>query len=775
MTEYSRLFCVHGHFYQPPREDPWLGRILIESSAAPMRHWNERIVAESYGPMGWAHRMDDGKIIEICNCYEWISFNVGPTLMDWLRRETPGVYERIREADAASRRRLGHGNAMAQVYHHAIMPLASPLDKELEAAWAVMDFEKHFGRKPEGMWLAESAVDAASLEALAKEGISFVILAPRQAKAVSGADGFVPVSDGNFDVTKPYRVDLPSGASMAVFFYHGPLSQAVAFERLLENGETFWHRINQNAPGGLLTLATDGETYGHHFPFGEMALAYVLAQGREGREGLGLSNPAAYLAANPPKDRALLHEPSSWSCAHGVERWRSDCGCTDGGHPDWNQRWRGPLREALAAAKSALDEHFFAKGKACFVDPLRALREYGRVLADKSTADSFAREHILPGGDAANMAWKLLTMQEQALAAFASCAWFFDDISRIEPVNGMTYMWRAMELALATGGPDLREGFSRALAEAESNKPEEGTGADILRKRVMPRQQNAASLSLLALTLMDIDETFSELGSESGPESGPELGSKSGPESVFSWPAFSLSVSVTGVQPGGTHGETRVVTGKAVLGTPLEKGGEAFAFTWHAPSYESAAPSGGLLGSSAITVVLPDGKTLTCDFASLPRHAREYAALRLAERIQRDTAKNAERFAQHLLSIIDEWEEAQNSMPYAWDWTAVAPYLLTACVTAATVDEAKREQVAAFLQKLGICGAARELAWRTLEKTLLAALEKDATDWRQLAMWVNRARKYLPEMNFWTVQNAFAAHGGSGADKALLGSALTFA
>lgn len=756
MTQYPRLFCIHGHFYQPPREDPWLGRILIESSAAPMRHWNERIVAESYGPMGWAHRIgESGKIIEICNCYEWISFNVGPTLMDWLRREAPEVYERIREADAASCKRFGHGNALAQVYHHAIMPLASALDKELEAAWAVMDFEKHFGRKPEGMWLAESAVDTASLEALAKEGVRFVILAPRQAKAVASPGGeFIPVADGNFDVTRPYNVELPSGASMAVFFYHGPLSQAVAFERLLENGENFWNRINQSASGGLLTLATDGETYGHHFPFGEMALAYVLAQGREGREGLGLSNPAAYLAANPPKDRVLLHEPSSWSCAHGVERWRSDCGCKDGGHPDWNQRWRGPLREALTVAKNALDAHFFSAGKACFFDPAKALREYGRVLADKtnkSIAAEYAKEHIQ---NDANKAWKLLTMQEQALAAFASCAWFFDDISRIEPVNGMTYMWRAMELAMTTGGPDLRDDFKAALAKAESNKPEEGTGADILTKRVMPRRQNAASLCLLALTLMDIEGTL------------PGKGEKS----VFAWPAFSLQVAIEDIQPG----DLRVIKGKAVLGTPLESGGEPFAFTWRAPCRDRSVTACAPLGASDISVTMPDETTLTCSFASLPRHAREYAGLCMAERLQKKTAENAGCLAMHLLSTVDVWEEAQHSMPYAWDWTTAAPHLLVACVVDATTEEAKREQTAAFLQSLGVCSATREQAWRMVEKILLRELQQNAPDWRRLAGWVNRARKYLPEMNLWAAQNAFAAHGGNSRDKALLGTALGF-
>lgn len=753
MPQYPRLFCIHGHFYQPPREDPWLGRILIESSAAPMRHWNERIVAESYRPLGWAHRIGDGgKIIEIMDCYEWISFNVGPTLMDWLRREAPEVYARIREADAASVRRLGHGNAMAQVYHHAIMPLASALDKELETAWAVMDFERHFARKPEGMWLAESAVDTATLEALAREGIRFVVLAPRQAKAIASGNGdFLPVSESAFDVTKPYRVQLPSGSSMSVFFYHGPLSQAVAFERLLSDGENFWSRINRSATGGLLALATDGETYGHHFNFGEMALAYVLAQGRDGREGLGICNFATYLAANPPKDRALLHEPSSWSCVHGVERWRSDCGCRGGGHPDWNQRWRGPLREALTIAKTAIDEHFFTAGKSCFADPAKALKEYGRVLADADAAGAYAAEHIRSD---ANRAWKLLCMQERALAAFASCAWFFDEISRIEPVNGMTYMWRAMELALATGGPDLRERFRTVLSTAVSNKPEEGTGADILTKRVMPRRQNEASLCLLALTLMDIDGALPERGNEA----------------VFAWPAFSLTVAVDKEQ----GGDTREVTGRAFLGTPLESGVEPFTFIWRAPERSGDAAPCAVLGAGGISVTLSGGEELACDFASLPRHAREYIGLRLVETLQRKTAENGGCAARHVLSTMQAWEEAQYSMPRAWDWTTIAPHLLVACVMDPDAEEAGREQAAAFLRSLGICPAAREQAWRMVERMLLRELGRSAPDWRRLAASVSRARAYLPEINLRAVQNAFAAHGDSSRDKELLGAALGF-
>lgn len=752
-----RQFCIHGHFYQPPREDPWMGRILVEPSAAPSRHWNERIVDESYGPVGWAHRIGrDGRIIEICNCYEWMSFNVGPTLLAWLERRRPGVYARILEADAASLKRWGHGNAMAQAYHHMILPLASRLDKELETQWAVADFEARFHRKPEGMWLAESAVDGETLDVLAAAGIRFVILSPHQAKAVAGENGeFSPVNGSNFDVARPYNVILPAGGTMAVFFYHGALSQAVAFERLLENGENFWNRINRNASGGLLTLATDGETYGHHFRFGEMALAYVLAQGREGRDGLGLTNPAAYLAANPPRDRALLHEPSSWSCAHGVERWRSDCGCKDGGHPDWNQKWRAPLREALAEARSALDEHFFRAGAACFRDAGKALRAFGRVLADNKAGKQFAAEHIVETREHANLAWKLLTMQEQALAAFASCAWFFDDISRIEPVNGMTFMWRAMELALETGGPDLRERFSSTLSRAVSNKAEEGTGADILRRRVMPRQLEKTSLCLLALLLMDLEDSLPEPGEEK----------------IFTWPAFSVAVTVDKKQPG----DARVLSGSAVVGTPLEKGGEAFAWTWHAPCRERLAEDCAALGASSLTVAYPDGRSASRSVAEMARHTRDYLALRYVEALKKYHAPRAEATARHVLSLAAPWEEAQTSLPYAWDWTALAPYLLLACVLDASASHEKRARVVAFCNSMGLPPLVRENAAKMAEKAMLRDIADETPDWRRLAGRVERSREFLPETNLWAVRNAFWQRNPAGPEAEALRRALGFA
>ena len=424
-----RALCIHGHFYQPPREDPWLGRILPEGSAAPSRHWNERICRESYAPLARARRLDgSGRIIELLNCYEWLSFNVGPTLLSWMERSAPETYARILEADRASLARLGHGNALAQVYHHVIMPLTSDANKALEVGWAVDDFTARFGRAPEGMWLAETAVDTPTLTALATAGITFTILAPSQATAVSD-DGrnWREVDAGSLDIGQPYKVALPSGRSMAVFFYHGPLSQAVAFDRLLADGEQFFRRLSGAAGPGLLALATDGETYGHHFTFGEMALAYVLDQARSGRDGLSLTNFATVLAKEPPRRFVRIREASAWSCAHGVERWRADCGCTTGGHPGYNQRWRAPLRRALDRLDTRLTDHFTAAGRELFPDPQAALLAYGQVMAASLSPEAFEAAHMAPELDQAGRAtaWKLLSMRKWGLASLASCAWFF--------------------------------------------------------------------------------------------------------------------------------------------------------------------------------------------------------------------------------------------------------------------------------------------------------------------------------------------------------------
>ncbi len=499
----SKYLCIHGHFYQPPRFDPWLEDILPEGSAAPEHDWNARITTECYTPLAFARRLDaSGMIADLVNCYAWMSFNFGPTLLRWMESRAPETYARILDADRQSLARLGHGNALAQVYHHAIMPLATDLDRSLEVGWAVQDFTARFGRAPEGMWLAETAVDLPTLSALAEAGIRFTILAPRQAKAVrgSGTGAFQPVNEDSLDTTRPYLVRLPQGKSISVFFYDGPISRAVAFERLLENGEQFWIRLGAGLTEGLRTIATDGESYGHHFKFGEMALAYVVEQARQGRDELRPTNHAAYLAAHPATDEVLIHENSSWSCVHGLERWKCHCGCSDGGHPDWIQDWRRPLRRSLNYLKYYVDEHYFQLGPTFFRDPTLALAEYGRVLAGADNLEDFLARHGRSGLGPAerSTACRLLVMQRCALASFSSCAWFFDDIARIEPLNGLTNARRALDLLLATGGPDVEEGFERILHEAQSNQHKDWDGAFLWRTQISPRRPSLATLARYA-------------------------------------------------------------------------------------------------------------------------------------------------------------------------------------------------------------------------------------------------------------------------------------
>jgi alpha-amylase/alpha-mannosidase (GH57 family) len=499
----SKALCIHGHFYQPPRFDPWLEDVLPEGSAAPEHDWNARITRECYAPLGWARRLDaTGMISEMVNCYAWMSFNFGPTLLRWMELHAPETYRRVLDGDNQSRERLGHGNALAQVYHHAIMPLATELDKGLEIAWAVQDFRTRFGRDPEGMWLAETAVDLPTLEALADRGIRFTILAPRQAQSVREGDGaFHPVSEDSLDTTRPYLVRLPQGKSISVFFYDGAVSRAVAFERLLGSGENFWTRLTGSLSHGLRNIATDGESYGHHFQFGEMALAYVIGQAREGRDGAPLTNYAAYLADHPATDEVLIHENTSWSCVHGVERWKTHCGCSDGGHPDWIQDWRRPLRRCLNYLKYYVDEQYFKKGEGLFRDSAKALQEYGLILCKAQELTLFLDRHCLPGLDPAQRtdACRLLLMQRQALASFSSCAWFFDDIARIEPLNGLTAARRALDLLAATGGPDVEPGFVRVLAEAQSNTGEDWDGAALWERLVTPRRPSAHELAAYPL------------------------------------------------------------------------------------------------------------------------------------------------------------------------------------------------------------------------------------------------------------------------------------
>ena len=458
-----RSVVIHGHFYQPPREDPWLDLVEREPTAAPFHDWNERIDHECYRAVLAARVTGaDGTIRRIINTLEWISFNVGPTLLDWMERESPTTYRGILAADRASAARLGGlGNAIAMPYHHLILPLASRHDKVTEVRWGIADFRRRFGREPVGMWLPETAVDDDTLDVLAQEGIAFTIVAPHQlAKRPAGG------------LAGHYRTG--GGRTIALFGYDGPLSHDVAFGPLVTNAELWVRRLRElplPATGpDLAAIATDGETYGHHHKFGDMALAAALDDLLRQPDLARVENFASFLARHPATEPVTLVEPSSWSCAHGVERWRSDCGCrmTAG----TSQAWRAPLRAAIEWLGEELHAIYAAEAPAFFPDPWAARTAYAVTGAPT---------------DLAPRARELLEMERNTLRAFTSCGWFFDDVAGIETIQVLKYAARAIELAGAEQTQRLEAGLLARLAHARSNDRTKGTAADLYRREGRPR------------------------------------------------------------------------------------------------------------------------------------------------------------------------------------------------------------------------------------------------------------------------------------------------
>ena len=489
----DRFICIHGHFYQPPRENPWLEAVETQDSAYPYHDWNERITDECYEPNATSRILDvKDRIVGITNNYASISFNFGPTLLSWLESRAPHTYAAIIEADRISRSRFGgHGCAIAQAYNHIILPLANSRDKRTQVRWGIRDFEFRFGRRPEGMWLPETAVDVESLEALAAEGIAFTILEPHQAAKMRriGAKEWTE-ANGTLDPTRAYRCPLPSGRSIDVFFYDGPISRAVAFENLLARGENLAHRLatafssDRDHPQ-LVNIATDGETYGHHHRFGDMALAYALHY-IESQKLARLTNYGLYLVEHPPTHEVQIAERTSWSCAHGVGRWESDCGCNTGAGIGWNQQWRGPLRKALDWLRDELGAIYEREAPAHLRDPWAARDAYIDVILDRSDegVTRFMKKEGTPGANV-TAALELLEMQRNAMLMYTSCGWFFNDISGIETVQVLNYAARVMQLA-ENFGPALEPEFIERLAPARSNLPEYGTARDIYVREVKP-------------------------------------------------------------------------------------------------------------------------------------------------------------------------------------------------------------------------------------------------------------------------------------------------
>jgi alpha-amylase/alpha-mannosidase (GH57 family) len=494
----ERYICIHGHFYQPPRENPWLEAIELQDSAYPYHDWNEKITAECYATNATSRVLEEkNRIVQMVNNYSRISFNFGPTLLAWLEEKAPDVYGAILDADRESQKIFsGHGSALAQAYNHMILPLANSRDKYTQIVWGIQDFEHRFERKPEGMWLPETAVDLETLDILSEQGILFTILAPHQARQVRpiGDGKWQDVSGGNIDPTMAYTLRLPSGRTIVLFFYDGPISRAVAFERLLRSGELFAQRLmggfsDTRTWPQIVNIATDGETYGHHHRFGDMALAYALNY-IESKNLARLTNYGEYLEKHPPTHEVEIVEKTSWSCPHGVERWQSDCGCNTGGQPEWNQAWRAPLREALDWLRDTLAPAYEEKARSYLKDPWEGRNSYIHIVFDRSPEgiEGFFNQHALQMLDENEtiLALKLLELQRHAMLMYTSCGWFFDDLSGIETVQIIQYAGRAVQLAQEIFGDDVEQQFLEHLEKAKSNMAEHQDGRHIYKKFVEP-------------------------------------------------------------------------------------------------------------------------------------------------------------------------------------------------------------------------------------------------------------------------------------------------
>jgi alpha-amylase/alpha-mannosidase (GH57 family) len=502
MPANKRFICIHGHFYQPPRENPWLETVETQDSAAPYHDWNERICAECYAPNGAARILNNkNRIMRIVNNYARISFNFGPTLLSWLVENAPRTYRMILDGERRSRKAFrGHSSAMAQVYNHIIMPLASRRDRITQIRWGIADYQRHYGTAPEGMWLAETAADNESLELMAQHGIKFTVLAPHQCRRIrplrEGAN-WVDTPGATVDTTHPYLVRFDSGASIAVFFYDGPTSRAIAFEGLLNSGESLAARLKagfkDNAQPQLVHVATDGESYGHHHKYGEMALAYALRM-LEGDKTVNLTNYGSFLEQFPPEYEAEIVEDTSWSCVHGVERWRSNCGCNSG-TPGFGQAWRAPLRKALDELRDGLVPLTEQEGAKLFKDVWAARDGYVDAMLDHSpqSVEQFFRKHQLHALTVPERVrgLELMEMQRHAQLMYTSCGWFFDDISGIETVQVIAYAARVLQLAreisLELAAP-LEPAFLARMAEARSNVAKAGDGAQIYKEQVSTKQ-----------------------------------------------------------------------------------------------------------------------------------------------------------------------------------------------------------------------------------------------------------------------------------------------
>lgn len=509
----TRPVIVHGHFYQPPRENPWLEVIQRQPSARPFHDWNERIYHECYRPNAFARVLDgQGRIQDIINNYQYLSFNFGPTLFYWLEREHPHVARLIIEADAESYHRLGHGNALAQVYNHIIMPLASPRDQRTQVRWSQQFFRERFGRDPEGLWLAETAINRTTVEVLIEEGIRFVVLSPQQGAAIRkiGEPEWQPRPGGSVPLGQVYRVfshSDPNGFLDILFFDEG-LSRAISFERILESSYELARRLKE-APGGddVALIATDGETFGHHKSFGDMCLASFFRNEAEA-QGLRLVNCGWYVDNSPAEYEVRLTnedgEGSAWSCAHGIGRWSRDCGCSTGGPPEWRQTWRAPLRTAFDDLQKSVDTEFERVCVTYHLDSWK-LRDDAGWLWDHPGINNLKlllEQHhaaISLGDEDLRRLLRLLQAQRFMLYSYTSCAWFFTDVTGIETIQNLLYAGRALQLALPPSEHDAAiHKLLSSLSHAKSNLPPQ-TGETLFVDHVQPRLRHLARIAFTSV------------------------------------------------------------------------------------------------------------------------------------------------------------------------------------------------------------------------------------------------------------------------------------
>lgn len=513
---------LHGHFYQPPRENPWLDAVEREPSAQPYPNWNARIADECYATNAWARVFDgQGRVENLINNYLHLSFNFGPTLLSWMEVEQPETYRRILEADRQSRdRRSGHGNALAQAYGHAILPLCNERDRLTQIRWGKKDFLHRFRREPEAMWLPETAVDVATLEDLISEGMRFVILSPRQAKRVRrlGETEWTDVSGGKIDPREPYRYlsRRERGKHLDLFFYDGPVSHAISFEKVLDSSWQLTNRLWGAVDLGrkqaqLVHSAVDGETFGHHMRHAERALSYAVSAEIPSR-GFVLTNYGEYLERHPPTreveiDEGPGGEGTAWSCSHGVGRWCRDCGCSAGAPASWNQAWRGPLRRAVSLARDEAATVLQDLGAELLKDPWAARDAYIELLLEggpknrERFLDRYGRES--GRATAQVLTFKLLEMARFSILAQTSCGWFFNDISGLESVQVLKYTARTVQMIEELSGKNVERGLLEILGEARSNIPSQGTGADVYRDLVLPASVSTRRLvALYAMTDM---------------------------------------------------------------------------------------------------------------------------------------------------------------------------------------------------------------------------------------------------------------------------------